>query len=194
MPLERPELQNLLERVRQGDEEAVRELLVQFEPHVRRVVRRRLPVVMRSKFDSMDFVQSVWGDFFPKLARGEISFDSPQRLASFLAVVAKAKVTNEFRRRFGKKLDIHKEVAMGNGLIYVPGKTGDPTPSENLVANERLEAIMSGRPELHKKLIELRSKGFTFDEVAEKLGITERTARRILHGVEKDLRLSDAGQ
>lgn len=194
MPLERPELQNLLERVRQGDEEAVRELLVHFEPHVRRVVRQRLPMVMRSKFDSMDFVQSVWGDFFPKLARGEISFDSPQRLAKFLAVVAQAKVTNEFRRRFGKKLDIHKEVAMGNGLYYVPGKTGDPTPSQILVANERLAAIMSGRPEMHKKIIELRSQGFTFDEVAEKVGITERTVRRILHDVEKDLRLSDAGQ
>lgn len=194
MALERPELQSLLERVRQGDGDAARELLVHFEPHVRRVVRRRLPVVMRSKFDSMDFVQSVWGDFFPKLARGEIDFESPQRLARFLALVAQAKVTNEFRRRFGKKLDIHKEVAMGNGLIYVPGKTGDATPSQNLAANERLEAILSGRPETHKKVLEMRSQGFTFDEIAEKLGITERTARRILHGVEKDLRLSDAGQ
>ena len=194
MPLERPELQNLLERVRKGDEEAARELLVHFEPHVRRVVRRRLPVVMRSKFDSMDFVQSVWGDFFPKLARGEISFDSPQRLAKFLALVAQAKVTNEFRRRFGKKLDIHKEIPMGNGLYYVPGKTGDAAPSQNLAANERMEAILSGRPEMHKKLLELRSQSCTFKEIAKKLGITERTARRILHEVEKDLRLSDAGQ
>lgn len=194
MPLERPELQNLLERVRHGDEQAARELLVHFEPHVRRVVRQRLPRVMRSKFDSMDFVQSVWGEFFPKLARGEIDFDSPQRLAKFLALVAQAKVTNEFRRRFGQKRDIHKEVAMGDGLIYVPGKTGDPTPSQNLMANERLEAILSGRPELHKKLLELRSQGCSFKEVAKKLDITERTARRILHEVEKDLRLSDAGQ
>jgi RNA polymerase sigma-70 factor (ECF subfamily) len=194
MSLERPELQSLLDRVRQGDGDAARELLIHFEPHVRRVVRRKLPTVMRSKFDSMDFVQSVWGDFFPKLARGEINFDSPQRLAKFLALVAQAKVTTEFRRRFGKKLDIQKEVAMGDGLIYVPGKTGDPTPSQNLVAHERFEAMLNGRPELHKKILELRSQGFTFDEVAEKLGITERTARRILHGVEKDLGLSDAGQ
>ena len=194
MPLEGPDLKKLLERVRQGDEDAARELLVHFESHVRRVVRRHLPVVMRSKFDSMDFVQSVWGDFFPKLARGDISFDSPQRLAKFLALVAQAKVTNEFRRRFGKKLDIHKEIPMGNGLIYVPGKTGDPTPSQNLAANERMEAILSGRPAMHKKLLTLRSQGFTFTEIAEKLGITERTVGRILHEVEKDLRLSDAGQ
>ena len=194
MSLERPELQNLLERVRQGDGQAARELLEQFEPHVRRVVRQRLPTIMRSKFDSMDFVQSVWGDFFPKLARGEISFDSPQRLARFLALVAQSKVTNEFRRRFGKKLNIHREVAVGDGLIYVPGKTGEPTPSQNLVAKERLEAILSGRPEMHKKVIKLRSLGCKFHEIAVQLGITERTARRILHGVEKDLRLSDAGQ
>jgi DNA-directed RNA polymerase specialized sigma24 family protein len=109
-------------------------------------------------------------------------------------LVAQGKVANEFRRRYGKKLDIHKEVPMGNELFYVPGKTGDSTPSQNMVANERLEAILSGRPELHKKILELRSQSFTFHEIAEKLCITERTARRILHAVEKDLRLSDAGQ
>ena len=194
MAIEQPQLHEVIERIRKGDEDAARELLLHFEPHVRRVVRRRLPVVMRSKFDSMDFVQSVWGDFFPKLVKGEIDFDSPQRLARFLTIVAKAKVTTEFRRRFGKKFDLHKEVGMGTGLFYVPGKGGDPSPSQQVVAHERMEEILSGRPEMHKQILELRSQGFTFVEIAEKLGIDERSARRILHGVEKDLGLNDAGK
>lgn len=194
MTLESPELHQLLERIREGDEDAARELLLHFEPHVRRVVRRRLPVVMRSKFDSLDFVQSVWGDFFPKLLRREIDFDTPQRLAKFLALVAHHKVTNEFRRRFGKKSDIHKEVDLGAGIFCVPGQGRDPTPSQKLVAEERMQAILRGRPEMHKKVLELRSLGFTFMEIAEKLGIDERSARRILHEVEKDLGLGNAGQ
>lgn len=194
MAIEQPQLHELLERIRKGDEEAARELLQRFEPHVRRVVRQRLPMVMRSKFDSMDFVQSVWGEFFPKLRKGEIDFDSPQRLAKFLTLVARAKVTTEYRKRFGKKFDLHKEVDMGTGLLYVPGKGGEPSPSQQAVAHERMEEILRGRPELHKKVIEMRSQDFTFVEIAEKLGIDERSARRILHDIAKELGLNDAGK
>jgi RNA polymerase sigma-70 factor (ECF subfamily) len=192
MSVDRPHLQALLSRIREGDEDAARELLVHFEAHVRRVVRQRLPVVMRSKFDSMDFVQSVWGEFFPRLARGDIDFDSPYRLAKFLAVVAQGKVTNEFRRRFGKKLAIQKEFSVGSGLFYLPGRGGDPTPSETVAAGERIEFILNGRPEVHRKVLELRREGFTFVEISAKLGIDERTARRIMHAIEEELRHSDA--
>jgi RNA polymerase sigma factor (sigma-70 family) len=192
MSVDRPQLQLLLSRIREGNEDAARELLVHFEAHVRRVVRRRLPVVMRSKFDSMDFVQSVWGEFFPRLARGDIDFDCPYRLAKFLAVVAQGKVTNEFRRRFGKKLAIQREYTVGSGLFYMPGRANDPTPSETVAAGERIEIILHGRPEIHRKVLELRREGFTFVEISAKLGIDERTARRILHAIEEKLRHSDA--
>jgi RNA polymerase sigma factor (sigma-70 family) len=194
MSVDQPQLQALLARIRQGDEDAARELLTHFEGHVRRVVRRRLPVVMRSKFDSMDFVQSVWGEFFPKLARGDVDFDSPHRLAKFLALVAQGKVTNEYRRRFGKKLAIEKEFAAGSGLFYVLGQANEPTPSETVAAGDKIEQILNGRPETHRKVLELRREGFTFIEISAKLGIDERTARRILHAIEEELDLSDASQ
>jgi RNA polymerase sigma-70 factor (ECF subfamily) len=190
--MDQPQLQTLLGRIRQGDEDAARELLVHFESHVRRVVRRRLPVVMRSKFDSMDFVQSVWGEFFPKLTRGDLEFDTPYRLAKFLAVVAQGKVTNEYRRRFGKKLAIHKEFAVGSSLFHMPNKAGEPTPSETVAAGEKIEMILNGRPDVHRKVLELRRDGFTFVEISAKLGIDERTARRIMNAIERELKLSDS--
>ena len=193
MPLERPDLRLLLERVRHGDEDAARELLKHFEPHVRRVVRRRLPLVLRSKFDSMDFVQSVWGDFFAQLSRGEIDFETSRQLAKFLAFVAQAKVADEVHRRLGtEKFGVLKEVALRPHDI--PAKGRDPTPSQHVMAHERLEAILSGRPKLHREVLQLRSEGCTFKEIASRLEIDERTARRILHGVERDWGLNDVGQ
>ena len=193
MPLEQPDLQLLLERVRHGDENAARELLEHFEPHVRRVVRQRLPFVLRSKFDSMDFVQSVWGDFFPRLRRGEIDFADSRQLARFLVVMARTKVANEVRRRAGtKKFDLQKEVAIGTRDLPVQGR--DPTPSQHLMAHERLDELLSGRPKLHQKLLRMRSEGCTFDEIAARLHIDERTARRILYKVEKELGSNDAPQ
>ena len=52
-------LAELFARARSGNEEAASELIRQYEGEVRIVVRRRLPQVLRSQFDSMDkFVAS----------------------------------------------------------------------------------------------------------------------------------------
>jgi DNA-binding NarL/FixJ family response regulator len=41
-------------------------------------------------------------------------------------------------------------------------------------------------------VLELRRNGFTFVEISAKLGIDERTARRIMHSIEEQLHLGDA--
>ncbi|HWE38064.1 MAG TPA: sigma-70 family RNA polymerase sigma factor, partial [Isosphaeraceae bacterium] len=58
------DIRGFIERIRAGDEEAARELLQRYEGKVRLVVRRQLPKLLRSRFDSLDFLQSVWGNFF----------------------------------------------------------------------------------------------------------------------------------
>jgi RNA polymerase sigma-70 factor (ECF subfamily) len=192
---ERLQFQLLIDRARHGDESAARELFELFEPHVRRVIRSRLPHVMRSKFDSIDFVQSVLGDFFGRLHRGEIDFKSPRDLAKFLTLAAQARVANEFRHRLRtKKHDLNKEVSIDHGHQHVPLISHDPSPSQVAVAQERLEGILEGRPQLHQEVLRLRGEGFTFAEIADRTGIDERSARRILHRVEKELGLNDAGQ
>ena len=52
------ELRAFLDRIRAGDEAAARELLARYEAQVRLVVRRQLPALLRSRFDSLDFIQS----------------------------------------------------------------------------------------------------------------------------------------
>jgi len=194
MPLERPDLQSMLARVRVGDEDAAQELLRHFEPHVRRVVRRRLPTMLRSKFDSMDFVQSVWGEFFARLGRGEIAFDNAGQLAKFLALVAQSKVANETKRRTALKCDVKREVDLSDNLFHVPGRSRDPTPSQRVAANDELETVLSRHPKLHRNVVELRRQGFTFTEIGEQLNIDERSARRILHDLEEELGGKNAGQ
>jgi hypothetical protein len=58
------ELTDLLERARQGCQQAARLLYERYGPAVRHAVRRRLAPSLRRHFDSADFIQSVWGSFF----------------------------------------------------------------------------------------------------------------------------------
>ena len=66
MPNE-PDIYDLIARAKAGDETAIREFLSRFEPEVRMTVRGRLPRMLRTQFDSMDFVQAVWQSFFADL-------------------------------------------------------------------------------------------------------------------------------
>ena len=102
-------IQELLARIRNGDEGAARELLTRYEPKIRLVVRRQLPRLLRSRFDSLDFLQSVWGSFFHKIQTGSNDLEEEQNLITFLAWAARNKVIDEYRRAATQKQDINRE-------------------------------------------------------------------------------------
>src|SRR5512147_593057 len=103
------DIRGLIDRIRAGDEDAARELLRRYEAEVRLVVRRQLPRILRSRFDSLDFLQSVWGDFFHKVRTGPAEFQDAGHLVGFLARAAKNKVIDEYRRAASQKQDMHRE-------------------------------------------------------------------------------------
>src|SRR3954466_15151636 len=92
------ELRAFLDRIRAGDEAAARELLARYESQIRLVVRRQLPALLRSRFDSLDFIQSVWASFFRRMRSGSARFEDPRYLAAFLARAARNKVIDQYRR------------------------------------------------------------------------------------------------
>src|SRR5436305_10342591 len=96
----------LLARIKAGDEGAARELLSRYEPAVRLVVRRQLPRLLRSRFDSLDFLQSVWGSFFRQVRSGPTDFEDERNLIAFLAWAARNKVIDEYRHAASQKQDI----------------------------------------------------------------------------------------
>ena len=63
---ENDDFRRLMQRVRDGSEEAVWDLVSVYGEAIRRAVRRVLNRNLRSKFDSLDFVQLVWKSFFRK--------------------------------------------------------------------------------------------------------------------------------
>src|SRR5437879_12143859 len=95
---EEGDIPRFLARIQAGDEEAARELLTRYEAEVRLVVRRQLPRLLRSRFDSLDFLQSVWGSFFQRMRTGPTEVEDSRHLVAFLARAAKNKVIDEYPR------------------------------------------------------------------------------------------------
>jgi RNA polymerase sigma factor (sigma-70 family) len=180
----------LMQRIRDGSEEAAWELVQAYAPHIRAVVRRMLDRRLRPACDSEDFTQAVWASW----VKGKDRFaeiDQPQRFVGLLAAMARNKVVDEVRRRRGTlKNDVTRERSLDDSRFGAASALAatQPTPSQVLMADERLNQLLAGRPELHQKVLELKAEGRSFTEIAEILGINEKTARRVVK------RLQDEGK
>jgi RNA polymerase sigma factor (sigma-70 family) len=171
---------DLMRRVREGSQEALFELVRDYEHHILHAVRRRLSRRMRSKFDSRDFQQAVWASFFAHGSRVG-KFSTPEQLVAFLAGMARHKVITEFRRRLvGMKHNINLE----RPIDAVPAEVlvaDQPTPSEVLIADEQLMKLLHNRPMHYRQMIVLRHQGYSHKEIAERVGVDEKTVRRVFY-------------
>jgi RNA polymerase sigma-70 factor (ECF subfamily) len=188
---ERDDIGGFLARIQAGDEQAARELLTRYEAEVRLVVRRQLPRLLRSRFDSVDFLQSVWGDFFQKVRGGSTEFEDSRHLVAFLARAAKNKVIDEYRRAGSQKHDMHREEPIWNDA----GKPRelaavDDTASQLAQARETYDRLLDLLPEERRQLLSLKAEGLSSREIGERLGISERTVQR---AVEELRRLAKDG-
>ncbi len=190
------EFAGMMDRARAGNAEAQALLLSAFEADVRSAVRGRLPRVLRARYDSMDFVQDVWGSL---LAGGPDpdEFRTVAQFRRYLAGMARNKVLEEFRRRTRtRKFDLGREeplyVRRGGSDAPRDLPSPDPSPSQEAQAEECFDRLSAGPDPRQAAIVALRRQGLTVEEVAQRLGLREWTVRRVLEAARK--RLDEGGK
>src|SRR5918992_2929185 len=91
-------LKPLLPKLNSGDPAAAEQAFVSYEPYLRKVVRRLLPAKLRSKFDSVDVVQSVYGDVLAAFRDGGMRFGSAAQLRAFLVRATRNRFIDRVRQ------------------------------------------------------------------------------------------------
>ncbi|MFO0960590.1 MAG: sigma-70 family RNA polymerase sigma factor [Isosphaeraceae bacterium] len=147
----------------------------------------RLPRALRAQFDSLDFVQAVWQSFFNEAGEPR-RFDGTEHLRAYLAGIARNKVLEEYRRRTtSQKYDIAKEeplyVTRGGREQPRELRSNDPSPSQHVQARDRFSRFTSGRSPVEVEVIRLREQGLTFEEIAVRTGLGERSVRRVIEAI-----------
>jgi RNA polymerase sigma factor (sigma-70 family) len=189
-----PSFDELIRRVVGGDEEAAARLVRDFEPVIRRVLRARLRGNRaRCEFDSMDICQSVLATFFVRAAAGQYDLKEPDDLIKLLLTMTRNKVAEMMRRQHRLRRDSRRTVG-GVEELALAGR--DPTPSSVVAGKELLEQARQRLSEEERQLVELRSQGLSWEEVAVSLGGTAGGRRnqlsRALDRVAHQLRLDEA--
>lgn len=182
-------IRELLDRIKNGDEEAAQELLSRYESKVRLVVRRQLPRLLRSRFDSTDFLQSVWGSFFHRIQTGPNDLNEEENLIAFLAWAARNKVIDEYRRAATQKQNIHRVESIENRGEQEAGLASGDTPSELAQAHEMFDRLSRLLPEDRRVILELKAAGYSCSEIGGKLGLSERTVQRVLEELKNRARI-----
>jgi RNA polymerase sigma factor (sigma-70 family) len=178
------EFLELMDRVRSLSHGATRELVQRYGQQMLRVIRWRLHEKLRPKFDSQDFVQSVWASFFA-LPLNQYAFEDPEDLTRFLAELAQNKVVDAVRQRLlGLKYNVNRE----QGSLDDPDVAEEvaetesswPTPEEIAIAQEEWQRLMEQAPSHHREILRAAAKAETLQQLAAELGVSERTIRRVL--------------
>src|SRR3954469_20024914 len=135
---DRSEFQDLIRRVRAGDDAAATELVRIYEPAIRRAARVRLgDSRLRRLFDSMDICQSVLASFFVRAAMGQYELDQPDQLLKLLVSMSRKKLIDRAREQGAARRDYRREQVGGPdaGECVAAG----PSPSQQVAATELLQ-------------------------------------------------------
>ena len=176
-------LEALLNQLCSGDAAAAEQVFRTYEPYLRKVVRRHLPRSFRSKFDSMDIVQSIWADLLCGFRDAGWRFADKEHLRAFLVKATRHRLIDRCRRH---ATATEREQPLQVGVQQLP-PAPQPQPSEVAEANELWEHLLTLCPPAHRDLLRLRREGVPIADIAARSGLHEDSVRRILRDLARKM-------
>lgn len=182
MPEQGKSLSQLLEKAWKDSDGSAREVVERYGPYILRAVRRRLDKKLRSKFDSVDFVQAVWASFFA-MPPDRLQFKRHQELVNFLMGLARNKVVDVVRQRLEtQKYDVKREAPLFDSSpidareVPTPG----PTASQVAIAKEEWQRAENPDTPRDERIVNWIKMGQSLEEIAKEIGVSVKTIRRVL--------------
>ena len=176
------QLDRLLEKLNHGDPSAAEQVFRTYEPYLHMLVRRQLRSPLRSKFDSMDVVQSVWADLIEGMRGAGWHFSDRSQLQAFLVRLARNRFIDRYRKH---KTAISREEPLMDSARADVFVDNTPRPSEVAQRDELWDQMLSLCPPAHHELLRLKRQGLMLAEIAARTGLHESSVRRILYDLAK---------
>ncbi len=179
-----PETLTLLARVRQGDDQAIEELLARHRPALRRFVELRLDARLNPRLDPSDVVQEAQLEVVryiqDYLRREPMPFWLWLHRTTYQNLVRLRRTHLDAARR-----SVGREVALPDASSILLARklfAGDPWPGQPLVDEEirrRVREALATLDETDREVLQLRAfEGLENDEVAQVLGLEPGTASK----------------
>ncbi len=180
-------MRNWSRRWRVGDEQAATILHERYLGRLLNLVGRNLADKFSSRLDADDVVQSVFRSIFRLTREGRFEFEGDGDFWKLLLTMALNKVRNTVRHHQAGKRDPGLEAvstsADGMDGYIVNRLSSQPTIQEIVSFADMFEQLLRRLDSDQQLLIQYRIEGYTQKEIAEKLGVDERTVRRMFTSI-----------
>jgi RNA polymerase sigma-70 factor (ECF subfamily) len=186
-----PAFEEVMARLRRGDEEAASQVFQRFAGRLIALARSRLDQRLRQKVDPEDVLQSAWRSFFLRHAEGQFELQSWDSLWSMLVVITLRKCGHQVEYFRAACRDLRREESPAVTDDSAPAweaLSGEPTPAQALLLAEAVEQVVGAlSDERERQMVELSLQGYTPAEVSARMGRSERTVQRVLSRVRQRL-------
>ena len=196
---ERDSFEDVMTRLRAGDQAAAREIFQRFVGDLIRLARRQFDATLRRKVDPEDAVQSAYKSFFLRYGEGKLEVNDWNNLWGLLTIITLRKCLDRVKYHRAGRRNVQREAAAQSGTLgtepWWEAVAREPTPEEAAVLAETVEQLLRSLEEEERPVLEMSLQGFTTQEISERLGWPERTVRRLREHIRKHLerkRFSDA--
>jgi RNA polymerase sigma-70 factor (ECF subfamily) len=165
------EFADLLERIRQGDRDALGDLLRGYEPALRRFARAHLGPTLRPHADSLDLVQSAHKSLMIALWSNRYEFSSPEKLLALAKTILQRKVAH-LAERMGRQQRPGAGPG-GDGTstgLFQALPSSETGPAEVAEFHNALDHVCRQLNDRERHILTLLLQGHTRKEIAEALG------------------------
>ena len=180
--------QDLIRGLRDGDSRCERAFWQEYGEALQRLADRHLGGGLRARVGPEDVVQSACRTFLRRARVGEFQLPDSAALWRVLCAITLTKVREQarFHRRQKRGLDQEVPLAADSDAGAVPADRG-PAPDEAAAFADQFEQLLAGLDDEERQVVALKLQEHTNEEVAEALGCSERTVRRLVKRVQARL-------
>ena len=166
-----PSFAELVSRARCGDPDAIRRLVEQYEPAIRRQVRFTLmDNKLRRVLEETDICQSVMGQFFNGLVHGPVRAGRAREAGRAVEAMVKNKITDQARYWRAGRRDYLRNVTPSDSEGPVDPMSSEPTPSRIVEDSDYLAEFESRLSDWERTIFAFRRQGMSWTEIGDRTG------------------------
>ena len=168
----------LLSRFKAGDEDAAKAIFDRYLQRLLALTRQKMSTKLSRRLDPEDVVQSAYRSFFAHAKNGEFVLLRAGDLWRLLAAIAIHKLLGQAEMHSAERRNMSREspLAEHNELPVAD----QPRPDELAMIQDTLQRVMESLNQRERIVLEKRLSGETIESIANDLGRTQRTVRRML--------------
>ncbi|MBL8797794.1 MAG: sigma-70 family RNA polymerase sigma factor [Planctomycetia bacterium] len=182
---------DLIERWRNGDQQAATELFERYARQLIGLAASRLSTRVAQRVDPEDVVHSAYRSFFAAAQAGRYDLERGGDLWSLLVSITLHKLHHQVRWNSAAKRAVGRERPLdaerGPHGLSAQLLARQPSPIEAVALADEVEQLLQGLDASERQIFELRLQGHNLEEIATAAGRSERTICRVLERIKLQL-------